>query len=204
MKSIIFFFFVFISLSTISSAQEKLDLKPIGITSGGASNKQKEYKAPIYFRFFGNGSFVTEDFLHDFIIEEYKGKKSKEIYTNILLIATSMYKSPKDVINKVENKMVTIDGYIGNAGTRESEYGSSTVSVSYRLQFDIKDGKVKINAPIINAIYDNNREYTDIEVYVRALLWDKSKNTVTQIQDKINETIEYIVSKSKSENSDNW
>lgn len=203
MKNIIFFFFIFIAPSTILFAQENLDLKPIGITSNGVSNKQKAYKAPMYFRFCGNGSFLTEDLLHDFIIEEYTGKKSKEIYTNILLIATSMYKSPKDVINKVENKMITIDGYISHAGTRKDEYGKSTVSVSYRLQFNIKDEKVKINAPIINTIYENNKECIDVEIYVGEL-WNKSKNTVTQIQDKINETIGYIVSKSKSGNIDNW
>lgn len=183
------------------SSTKNIDLKPVGI-SRCISNKPVKKNIFIYFRLCGNGSFKTKDLLDDFIIEEYKDKTCKEIYENILTTVTSMYKSPKDVINKIDNKMITVDGFIEYAGYRKSDIGERKVSISYRLQFDFKDNKIRIKAPIITNVYENSKSIDDFSMYTKEILWDKSKDTINEIQDNINNVIGIIILKSKTVQND--
>ncbi|KAA5262286.1 DUF4468 domain-containing protein [Bacteroides faecis] len=193
---------ILLGIIGICKAQNKeLELKPIKITSG-QSDKQNQIKSPVYFILCGNGSCMAKDLLHDFIIEEYHNQTAKEIYNNILMVVTSMYKSPKDVINKVENKMITVDGFIEYAGIRKAQYKDRKVSISYRLQFDFKDGKMSIKAPVIIDAYEEDKNIGDFPFYMKEVLWGIADDTVQEIQKKLNNVISLIIFQSRTIKND--
>ncbi len=92
------------------------------------------------------GFISSEDQTKDFVVYNFEGKSQKELFTKVLSFATSTYNSPKDVISKVENEMITLTGFqpdkIGFGGIIKMTY-----DLNYTLVIKIKDGKIRLDAP---------------------------------------------------------
>lgn len=103
----------------------------------------------VKFQLTENGSFIAPDG-KDYIILEHPNESQGDLYNKFLVAITGIYVSPKDVISKVENQMISIKGYKHEAITNTLlGVFSSTYDIEYVLKFQFKDGKVKVEAPEI-------------------------------------------------------
>ena len=105
-----------------------------------------------------NGKFLTKD-NKEFTIIDSLGKSQETLYNDFLVAITKLYMSPKAVIDKVENRIITIKWYSPeafNVNTGKKALGSFVIDHYgvglYTLQFQFKDGRVRVDAPVINAI----------------------------------------------------
>lgn len=106
-------------------------------------------KHSVNFQLTENGSFIAPDGKNYFVFE-YPNESQSDVYNKYLVAITGIYVSPKDVISKVENQMISIKGYKSEAITNTLlGVFSSTYDIEYVLKFQFKDGKVKVEAPEI-------------------------------------------------------
>lgn len=108
-----------------------------------------------------NGTFLTEDGT-DFIVLDYPGINQEDLYNEFLVAITKLYVSPQKVIDKVENRIIRINGFSSTAFVMDYEkklLGLPRIekyAAMYYLQFQFKDEKMRVDAPIINKIIPIN------------------------------------------------
>lgn len=96
------------------------------------------------------GGFKNDsDQTKDYIVLEFPGKSQADLFKSVLIFANSSFVSPKDVISKVDNESITINGFAKNAVRRTN---SHVFDLNYTLNIMFKDGKIRIAAPSINKI----------------------------------------------------
>lgn len=83
--------------------------------------------------------------------------------------------------------MVQINGYEENIANKNGR----NISIGYRFQFEFKDGKIKISAPIITDIWDEKIKLNDVSNYIRTYLWETS--AIRQIEHSLNNTLAIIL-----------
>ncbi len=104
----------------------------------------------IHFKLKADGTFLTED-NKNFIILEYKGKSAEELYSFVKANVLKIYKSPKNVLS--ENQPVNL-----NIRALSEEFysgyrlpgGFVSYSVFYNLVFHFKEGRIKVDAPLLD------------------------------------------------------
>lgn len=132
----------------------------------------------VNFKMQADASFKTEDG-KSFIIIPFEGKTAQELYTIVKKNVTTTYFSAKNVLNTVENEMISVNG-ITSQGVIPYEIMSRTHSVrtpvsngkesksnlsnednnnciyypiQYILTFRFKDGKIRIDAPEVLRLF---------------------------------------------------
>lgn len=191
MKSI-YFFLLFCCIPMYSVAQNKmpaLSNKPISAvnTLNTSSNNNNKKNTTTYFKLCGNGLFMASDLLHNYIVKTYKDFSASVLYHNIYLAANKLYRSPKTAINGIENSMVQINGYEEDVANRNGR----SISIGYRLLFEFKDRKIRVSAPIITDIWDEEIKLNDIPNYIKNRLWDTS--AIGQIENSLNNILVTIL-----------
>ena len=84
----------------------------------------------------------------DYIIYQFDGKSAKDIYTLICSNVSKVYNSPQSVMSTVENSSVAIHAFADDILYQKSYLGIKFFyEGTYNLLIEIKDGRVKINAP---------------------------------------------------------
>ena len=100
-----------------------------------------------------DGTFKTIDG-KEFIVVEKEGKSASELYNEILQSVTLQYNSAKDVISKVDNSVISINGISTDCVTLSSMFGVKVrFSIQYILQFQFKDGKIRVEAPVLSRLF---------------------------------------------------
>lgn len=106
----------------------------------------------IKFNLTPNGTLVGDDG-KDYIVLEYPSLSQSDLYNKFLIAVTKLYVSPKDVISKVENNIISVRGntpYSSENAIRAIALGITLYyDASYVLKFEFKDGRVKVSAPTI-------------------------------------------------------
>ena len=175
---------------------------------------QTEFKG---FHLSPNGYFETDEG-KDFIVYPFEGKTSHEIYQMICTNVGKTYASPKSVMSNVEDASVAIRAYSDNMVFQKSYLGLKFFySGYYNLLIEIKDGRVKVNAPVFGEMSGGAKDFgggvPKDAVDVFKGFFDskgkvKSKRAVwkTYVESKINEIYETLLgigSPQKAE-EDNW
>ncbi len=210
MKKYILLFLVFSNILALGQEKKlpELTLKTQNISSVAENNKNntpKEDKYSVNFKLCGNGSFTRPDFLKDYIVIEYEGLTKQQLYINILSSISQLYNSPNDVISKIENESITVDGYYESISHRDVPIGDGTISVTYKIQFLFKDGKIRVNSPIIKDVWETTLskfKLNNFNEYVKNTLWNKYPKTVYEIQSNMNKTINCILK--NAVNKEDW
>ena len=84
----------------------------------------------------------------DYIVYPFEGKSAKDIYTFICTNVARVYNSPQKVMSSVENTSVAIHAYADDILYQKSYLGIKFFyEGTYNLLIEIKDGRVKVNAP---------------------------------------------------------
>jgi len=102
------------------------------------------------------GTLVNQKDSSDFVVIDYEGKSKKEIYEEALKAVTMAYNSPKDIISKVENEMISINGTNPSCTIYRSFGIPIYFGMDYVIKLQFKDGKMRINAPYISRWFADN------------------------------------------------
>ncbi len=101
----------------------------------------------VEFKVYPDGSFRTEDG-KDFVVVEFEGKSAHEIFQELSVNVNSMYNNPSKVMSTVEDASIKIRAISDLVKTRRLGipiYWSGY----YQLEFQIKDGRVRVSAPFV-------------------------------------------------------
>lgn len=102
------------------------------------------------FKLTHTGFVDSQNLGKNYVVINFDSLSQKKLYTEVLKFITTSFKSPKDVINEVENEMITIRGIqpkkIG-AGMRVGKSYMYVYDLDYNITINFKNGKIKIDAP---------------------------------------------------------
>lgn len=101
-----------------------------------------------------------------FYVVPFKGKTAHELYADVLARIAHMFENPSFVTQKVEDKTIVVnsrrDGivrFIEAVDIPDANIHSKwsvQLSIDYRLEFNFKDGKIRINPPTFTNITEWN------------------------------------------------
>lgn len=89
---------------------------------------------------------------NNYIVVPFEGKSQTEIYNLALAAMGKHFASPKDRISKVEYSQLNINGTIPNVTNLNRMGLKLYFDLYYNLILEFKDGRMKINGPIINDV----------------------------------------------------
>jgi len=101
--------------------------------------------------------YVVPNSEKNYYVFNFEGESQSSLYNKALMAITKTYVSAKDVVTKVENSMISINSnktisYMIGGILPTSNY------VNYVLEFEFKDGRMKVNAPTIVQIRNKDGE----------------------------------------------
>ena len=112
-------------------------------------------QSPVNFKLQSDGTFKTVDG-NDFVVIQQKGKSASELYNEVLQSVTLQYNSAKDVVSKVDNSVISINGISSDCITLSGMLGVKVVfSIQYILQFQFKDEKIRVEAPVLSRLFSD-------------------------------------------------
>jgi len=91
-----------------------------------------------------DGLIPNEKTENDFLVIDFPNKSKEDLFKESLIYFNSIYKSPKNVISKVENEIITINGFAGNSIRRN---GMHVFDMDYNIVIKFKDNKLRIDLP---------------------------------------------------------
>ncbi len=165
----------------------------------------------VIFKMQSDASLKSEDG-KDYIVVPFAGKSSQELFSMVNINVTTQYVSAKNVLSSVENEVISING-VGegkiekekktNAHFKQRqpvspENTSYSFTFQYVLNFRFKDGKIRIDAPVIIG-YSDSKEINDpIVLWVKRKGVDKEK-VYKEIESILNELCDKLISAKKVE-----
>lgn len=94
----------------------------------------------IYFILTPDGFINGKEPSVSYVVLNYPEKKQDELYNAVLKYATTSFVSPQDVISKIENEVITLNGVTLIIN------GFSTL---FTISFEFKEGRMKVNIPVL-------------------------------------------------------
>lgn len=148
-----------------------------------------------------------------FIVVEFPEKTANELFTSAKLYLTSFYKSSKDVISQVEDKMITLNGFQPKYVRRNSMH---VFDIDYNFTIQFKDGKIRFDAPTFElTTYSNHKQKlhlvwgklsldgSNLGIYGKKNKL-KSKKAKEDLEMFFNKIIEGIIASCNKEATDEW
>lgn len=157
---------------------------------------------------------VTEDDKY-YLVKEYEGKTAQQLYKAVEAYIMSSYVSPKNVMSGQEYSMINLSPLYKNAFSNRSVLGVKVyVDVRMTWVFRFKDGRLRIDAPVINSMIDTG-SYDECD-YAKELFKKngepKSENRLKKVNEWLNSEAstmlnridEILKSGTVSESNDDW
>lgn len=150
-----------------------------------------------------DGKYVIENSDKNYYVFHYEGQTKEQLYAKTLVGVTKTFVSAKDVVTKVENTMISINANKVNSYLIGNMFPTQN-TINYNLEFEFKDGKIKVNAPEIICVKDKNGKVGRISDflcksdnrYELGLGWERWLF--------VNDVINNILSNINSEDSEDW
>lgn len=156
------------------------------------------------------GKFTTQEG-KDFDVASFEGKSATELFDIVKKHVALVFRSPKDVESNIDDKIISIYGYAPQCTYYTAPGMKFPLSFHYSLKFQFKDGKVRIEVPVLSemqgsawptlqktfkakGIFDKNGVLSDNP---------KKRQTVTMLEDYFNDLISRIVN-GDSKANDDW
>tara|TARA_R110002033_G_scaffold19214_1_gene49631 strand:+ start:656 stop:1204 length:549 start_codon:yes stop_codon:yes gene_type:complete len=150
---------------------------------------------------------------NEYLVVDVSNKTAAELFLITKLYLTKTYKSSKDVMSLVDNKMITLNGYQPKSVRRTSMH---RFDMSYNITIQFKDGKVRFDAPTFNLTAYNKHPQT-LHLYWPKFSLDgsnlgiygkknklKSKKAKQDLEDFFNGMIKQLTTDYKNESKDDW
>lgn len=97
-----------------------------------------------------DGTFRAADG-KDYVILDFEGKTASELYQLFLSSAVKGYATERQHTREVENVSFAIEGVTDTLSLKGS--GTLVMSHDYQVMFHFRDGRVKVDAPILTTCY---------------------------------------------------
>lgn len=132
---------------------------PVSATMGTSTSKEPTPKNKVDFTLTVDCKYSIPHSYIDYYVFEYEGISQSELYQKALIAITKTFVSPKDVVSKVENTIISINS---NHDLSHSEGGLFWVSevINYVIEFEFKDGRMKVSAPYVPNVYVDGHHTT--------------------------------------------
>lgn len=102
----------------------------------------------VNFKLDSDASFISPD-EKDFIVVPFKGKNAHQIYKMLASNVGTVYKDPSKVMSGVDGASIKIRAFSRQLFTQKVLGISHAWEGYYQLEFRIKDGRVRVSAPIV-------------------------------------------------------
>lgn len=163
-----------------------------------------------------NGTFLADD-EKSFVVVEFNGKTAQELYSMVKSNVMTLYNSPKTVMSENEPNSLSIRALSGVIHeTYKLGGGFVSYKAYYNLVFHFKDGRIKVDAPVIDGNLNVNATGVPIPKTFVSLVDDwfdkkgnvknKSEKNKKKIEATFNYPINYLLGNYKDNNQseENW
>ena len=86
-----------------------------------------------------------------YMVIPFEGKTAHELYDMVRVNVGKSYNSPKEVMSVVEDKSIAIYATVDGIYKENLFLVNGTYSSKYSLNFEFKDGKIKVEAPLLGS-----------------------------------------------------
>ena len=166
--------------------------------------------AQVEFKLTSDGTFHMRDG-RNFAVVPFDKKTAHEIYTALFTNASEVFRDPKQkVIITIDGASINIRAYDPKLTySKEGEY----LGTYYNLNFEVKDGKVKVDAPLVDENLTRSKDGVrdrDFSKLVRswfqeATLQAKYQDNASYTESEFNGIINGILTGNfMGDSSDNW
>lgn len=157
-----------------------------------------------------NGTFLADD-EKSFVVVEYNGKTAQELYSMVKSNVMTLYNSPKTVMSENEPISLSIRALSGVIHeTYKLGGGFVSYKAHYNLVFHFKDGRIKVDAPVIDRNLDVDATGVPVPKTFVGLVDDwfdkkgnvknKSEKNKNKIEATFNYPINYLLGNYKDNN----
>ena len=164
-----------------------------------------------------DGTFQSHDG-KSFVVVEYEGKTQQELYNMVKANVLTLYNSPQTVMNEIEPTNITIRAL---SDKLYSTYALVGAFVEYRARynyvFQFKDGKIRVDAPLIDSQLNVTASAVPISKTFVSLIDDwfdkkgnvkkKKQKNVSKIEAIFNYPINYLLgnlNQSTKKDEEDW
>ena len=190
----------FMALSAVSQQKKTTTIQQRKTTA--TQTKQTTFE----FKMQWDASFKKEG-ENNFYVVNFGRKSAHQLYMDVLSHIASIYKNPDYVTSKVEDRSIVINGYAGEIAYIKDHWGDYySAGFKYRLEFQFKEGKIRVNAPTTLDLYaegsNKTKKYSDYDPTTNVFfnLFSTEANTVKNEIDKyVNTLIATVIYGSKDE-----
>ncbi len=152
MKKLLMLLSVCLPLSIVSNAQTK---KPVKRNSKTVTKVSKEPSANGKFIFYSDGFFNETD-KRNYVIITAPGKTVGDIKSSIMSSLSSMYINPSKVLSTIGDNIINVNAYASDVIVKDAFISFKYYSFIYNIKIEIKNGKVKVDAPSFSKITERD------------------------------------------------
>ena len=158
-----------------------------------------------------DGSFISPDG-DDFVVVKFENKSAHEIFQSLASNVSSLYNDPSKVMSTVDDASIKIRAMETICANKGLGITIGSWIGYYQLDFKIKDGRVRVSAPVIeHYMKDSNFKKPDKSYpgYVKGFFKDgelkeNKKDEYEALNFKFNLIINSILGLTKSEKENDW
>lgn len=96
--------------------------------------------------------YIITDSLKNYYVFYFDGNTQSTLFNKVLIGVTKTFLSAKDVVSKVDNSLISINSTHRIVDNLLDGLIVMTYDVNYIIEFEFKDGKIKVNAPSLVSI----------------------------------------------------
>lgn len=98
------------------------------------------------------GGLKVRDSDNPFVVYDFNGMTSQELYNKAKTAITGIYVSAKDVVSSNEGEILSINAISTNKIYMETMGHKDYFDMNYNINFRFKDNKIRVDSPTINYI----------------------------------------------------
>lgn len=200
MKKILLILAILMPLVSFSQTKKGASHKKKATTTAVKTEAKPQKVTPSFtmplFIFDSEGGLSTEDG-KEFMVYELEGWSQKELYDKVVLGISQLFTYPDKVMTKVENELITVNGYESNAFKWGKGYYTSYY---YTVKFLFKEGKIRVEPSIRG--YEGNNGMANVA------MWMRTQGNYNEVKPKFEESINALIYsfllKSFDTSNDDW
>ena len=156
-----------------------------------------------------DGNFSTQD-CKDYDVAVIEGKDATELFDLVRKHVSLAFRSPKDIESNINDKIISIYGYAPKCTFFTAPGFKFYLSFHFSLKFQFKDGKIRIEAPILSEMEGSawptlQKTFKAKGIFSKeGVLSDnpKKRQTVTMLENYFNNLINRIINGDSKANED--
>lgn len=118
------------------------------------------------------GFVSSTDEAKNYAVLKFENKSKEKLYVGTQLFVSKKAVSPEDVISRIENEAITVNG-VADVVVGKALGNNVAIKINFTIIFQFRDNNIKVSAPVINAVHRSDLPVIDgLEYY--NMLWSSS------------------------------